>query len=78
MWRRYGHAKFGTRLVAMHTAIKSIDIQCSAVPKFDYGSACDCSERITVLLLGAKQPICRSNAIPELVNAGIVIQRREE
>jgi hypothetical protein len=31
-----------------------------------------------VLLLGAKQPICRAKCIPALIKAGIVIQRREE
>jgi len=30
----------------------------------------------TVLLLGHNQPICRTNAIPALTKAGIVIQRR--
>ena len=74
---KYGHAHFGKRLEAMHEAINSIDVQANAVPGFDSASACDCGEMVTVLLLGATQPICRQNAIPALTKAGIVIQRRE-
>lgn len=74
---KYGYEHFGKRLEAMHAAVNSIDKQANAVPGFDSDSACDCDEMVTVLLLGAKQPICRQNAIPALTKAGIVIQRRE-
>jgi hypothetical protein len=76
---KYGHAKFGKRLEAMHKAAMSIDVSCNACPGFDNESACDAAgDMVTVLLLGAKQPICRTNCIPALSKAGIVIQRRED
>ena len=74
---KYGYANHGKRLEAMHAAMKVFD-ECTACPGFDNGAFCDAAHNMTtVLLLGHNQPICRSNAIPALTKAGIVIQRRE-
>lgn len=75
---KYGYAKFGKRLLAMHAAVKVIDPQANACPGFDSASHCDAGgDVVTVLLLGKDQPLCRANCIPALNKAGIVIQRRE-
>jgi len=75
---KYGYAKFGKRLEAMHAAIQVIEPEANACPGFDSASHCDASDKVTVLLLGKQQPICRANCIPALTKVGIVIQRREE
>ena len=73
---KYGYAKHGKRLEAMHAAIQNFSDN-DATPHFDLGSYMDaCYNKPTVLLLGHNQPICRTNAIPALTKAGIVIQRR--
>ena len=74
---KYGYANHGKNLEAMHTAIGTFN-ECRGCPGFDIGSFMDAGYNMTtVLLLGHNQPICRSNAIPALTKAGIVIQRRE-
>ena len=61
----------------MDAAMKCFN-ECTTCPGFDTGAFCDAAYNMTtVLLLGHNQPICRSNAIPALTKAGIVIQRRE-
>jgi hypothetical protein len=74
---KYGYAKHGKRLEAMHESMKSFN-ECNYTPGFDGGAFMDAGyDMTTVLLLGHNQPICRTNAIPALTKAGIVIQRRE-
>ena len=74
---KYGYANHGKNLEAMHTAIGTFN-ECRGCPGFDIGSFMDAGYNMTtVLLLGHNQPICRTNAIPALTKAGIVIQRRE-
>ena len=74
---KYGYAKHGKRLEMMDAAMKCFN-ECTTCPGFDTGAFCDAAYNMTtVLLLGHNQPICRSNAIPALTKAGIVIQRRE-
>ena len=71
-----GYANHGKNLEAMHTAIGTFN-ECRGCPGFDIGSFMDAGYNMTtVLLLGHNQPICRTNAIPALTKAGIVIQRR--
>ena len=74
---KYGYANHGKRLEVMDAAMKCFN-EGTTCPGFDTGSYVDAAYNMTtVLLLGHNQPICRSNAIPALTKAGIVIQRRE-
>ena len=61
---KYGYANMGTKLEAM---AKDLNTR---------GNTADYDEWTTVLLLGKDQPVCRSNCLPAMAKAGIVVQRR--
>lgn len=62
---KYGFAKLGKGLLRMKEELDSV---------FDMSPY----KYTVLLLLGKDQPICRSNCIPGLSEAGIVIQRRND
>ena len=61
---KYGYANDGKRLEAMVAAVRTRkDLKGAAA---------------VILLLGAQQPVCRTNCLPAMHVAGITVHRRSE
>ena len=65
---KYGYANHGKRLEAMAAAARARADGAANEPPL--------KEWPIILVLGAKQPVCRSNCLPAMNDAGIMVYRR--